>query len=1072
MFPLHVFKASAGSGKTFQLAKQYIKLVVSNPQSYRNILAVTFTNKATEEMKMRILSQLYGIWKMEGQEELYPESKAYRDKVCHELQASPAFVSQRAGMALSNLLHNYNDFRVQTIDTFFQSILRNLARELDLTANLRIGLNDAQVEEMAVDQLIDDLKTTDAMLQWIMKYIIDNISDDRSWNVIGQIKSFGKTIFRDYYKSESRQLNRQLSQPGFFNAYSEQLRTLRQSARERMAYFAQQFQEFLDAGGFSATDLSNKERGIAAFFKKLSAGQFDETAINQTVANCLESPSKWYTKTHPRRAELHVLAESRLIPLLRNAVDECPKQWKVYQSSTLTLRHLSQLRLLDSIEQKVRELNGEANRFLLSDTQQLLATLISDSDAPFIFEKTGTMLEHIMIDEFQDTSTIQWQNFRVLLQETMSRRDSENLIVGDVKQSIYRWRSGDWRLLNNIEQQFPPQVVKSEPLAVNRRSVRRIVQFNSLFFVLAEALERLELSDMPEAVQLQRAYSDVVQQVPDGKPDEGYVSIRLLAGKADDSQEQMLAAAADAVSQLLAHGVPQSKIAILVRVNRLIPLLANYFAVQMPTVRIISDEAFRLDASTAVCSIVAALRLLTHPADDLTRAYLEKTLPDGIPHTFTHHASELLSLPLYELTERLFDLLGLNRLDDQAAYVCAFYDQLATYVAECPSDIDSFLREWEETICAKTIQSDVADGIRLISIHKSKGLEFENVIIPFCDWQLEKQSGNVLWCHPNESPYDALPVVPVDYSRKGMMGTVYETAYRQEHLQNVVDNLNLLYVAFTRARERMFVLGRRGVSGGRSAIIEQVLPLMNGEQPPRELIPEDRSVTMLPMATVTGTADTDQDLCFTYGTLDDYAEPEVRPSANVFLQNPEPIPVSISPSVSRVEFRQSNQSLRFTEPDGTEPADNNYIRLGNVLHHVFSTIRTTDDITPVLQRLQAEGVLDLDDASADKLNLQRLTSMLHDRLSQEKVSDWFSPRWTLFNECPILTIEDSIVTERRPDRVMTDGSQWVVVDFKFARPDEEHLRQVRHYMELLHQMGHEHISGYLWYVYTNQIVPC
>ena len=1072
MFPLHVFKASAGSGKTFQLAKQYIKLVVSNPQSYRNILAVTFTNKATEEMKMRILSQLYGIWKMEGQEELYPESKAYRDEVCHELQASPAFVSQRAGMALSNLLHNYNDFRVQTIDTFFQSILRNLARELDLTANLRIGLNDAQVEEMAVDQLIDDLKTTDAMLQWIMKYIIDNISDDRSWNVIGQIKSFGKTIFRDYYKSESRQLNRQLSQPGFFDAYSEQLRTLRQSARERMAYFAQQFQEFLDAEGFSATDLSNKERGIAAFFKKLSAGQFDETAINQTVANCLESPSKWYTKTHPRRAELHVLAESRLIPLLRNAVDECPKQWKVYQSSTLTLRHLSQLRLLDSIEQKVRELNGEANRFLLSDTQQLLATLISDSDAPFIFEKTGTMLEHIMIDEFLDTSTIQWQNFRVLLQETMSRRDSENLIVGDVKQSIYRWRSGDWRLLNNIEQQFPPQVVKSEPLAVNRRSVRRIVQFNSLFFVLAEALERLELSDMPEAVQLQRAYSDVVQQVPDGKPDEGYVSIRLLAGKADDSQEQMLAAAADAVSQLLAHGVPQSKIAILVRVNRLIPLLANYFAVQMPTVRIISDEAFRLDASTAVCSIVAALRLLTHPADDLTRAYLEKTLPDGIPHTFTHHASELLSLPLYELTERLFDLLGLNRLDDQAAYVCAFYDQLATYVAECPSDIDSFLREWEETICAKTIQSDVADGIRLISIHKSKGLEFENVIIPFCDWQLEKQSGNVLWCHPNESPYDALPVVPVDYSRKGMMGTVYETAYRQEHLQNVVDNLNLLYVAFTRARERMFVLGRRGVSGGRSAIIEQVLPLMNGEQPPRELIPEDRSVTMLPMATVTGTADTDQDLCFTYGTLDDYAEPEVRPSANVFLQNPEPIPVSISPSVSRVEFRQSNQSLRFTEPDGTEPADNNYIRLGNVLHHVFSTIRTTDDITPVLQRLQAEGVLDLDDASTDKLNLQRLTSMLHDRLSQEKVSDWFSPRWTLFNECPILTIEDGIVTERRPDRVMTDGSQWVVVDFKFARPDEEHLRQVRHYMELLHQMGHEHISGYLWYVYTNQIVPC
>ena len=194
MKPLTVYKASAGSGKTFALAVQYIKLVVQNPQAYRNILAVTFTNKATEEMKTRILSQLYGIWQQ------LPDSESYQREVCRALDASPQFVSQRAGMALSLLLHNYNHFRVMTIDTFFQSVLRNLARELDLTANLRVGLNDGQVEEMAVDEMISDLKTTDVLLQWIMKYIMENISDDRSWNVIGQIKQFGKTIFRDYYK--------------------------------------------------------------------------------------------------------------------------------------------------------------------------------------------------------------------------------------------------------------------------------------------------------------------------------------------------------------------------------------------------------------------------------------------------------------------------------------------------------------------------------------------------------------------------------------------------------------------------------------------------------------------------------------------------------------------------------------------------------------------------------------------------------------------------------------------------------------------------------------------------------
>ena len=214
--PLIIYKASAGSGKTFTLATEYIKLVIRNPQCYRNILAVTFTNKATEEMKMRILSQLYGIWRG------LPSSKSYARKVEEDLEASPGFVAKRAGEALLLLLHNYSYFRVETIDSFFQSVLRNLARELDLTANLRIGLNDNQVEEMAVDQLIENLSATDVMLKWLLKYIMDNISDDRSWNVIGQIKQFGKTIFRDYYKKHSRELCQTIAQPHFFENYTAQ----------------------------------------------------------------------------------------------------------------------------------------------------------------------------------------------------------------------------------------------------------------------------------------------------------------------------------------------------------------------------------------------------------------------------------------------------------------------------------------------------------------------------------------------------------------------------------------------------------------------------------------------------------------------------------------------------------------------------------------------------------------------------------------------------------------------------------------------------------------------------------
>ena len=1034
--PLTVYKASAGSGKTFALAVQYIKLVVRNPQSYRNILAVTFTNKATEEMKTRILSQLYGIWKMQDHPNDFPESKPYMAEVCRLLDASPQFVSQRAGMALSLLLHNYNHFRVMTIDTFFQSVMRNMARELDLTANLRIGLNDSQVEELAVDQMIDDLKTTDLMLQWIMKYIMENIQDDRSWNIIGQIKQFGKTIFRDYYKDISKQLNERVMQEDFFEQYTRTLRELRNAAKERMLIIAESFFDILEGEGLTCEDLANKRRGIASFFFKLKEGTFDESIETATVANCLEDPAKWYAKNHERRELIHALAEGPLGDILRTAVKERPRQWRLYQSATLTLRHLNQVRLLSSIENKVRALNDEANRFLLSDTQKLLGTLIGENDSPFIFEKIGTQLDHIMIDEFQDTSTVQWQNFRVLLLETMSHHDSENLIVGDVKQSIYRWRSGDWRLLNDIERQFHADQINTQPLKVNRRSDRNIIEFNNAFFTEAARLEYERLKDQNGADQLKRAYAEVAQEIPADKPTTGLVHVELLP--ADDYLQQTLDCIVNTVRQLRKRGISQGKMAILVRVNSYIPLIANHFAANYPEVSIVSDEAFRLDASQPVNIIVNALRLLARPDDHIARAFLEKTVGHSDIKTEDNGFS------LYELVERLFANLHLDRFDDQSAYVCAFFDLLRQYTTENVATLGDFLRRWDDEFAAKTIQSDVTDGIRIISIHKSKGLEFDHVILPFCDWQLEK-TGNVLWCQPGEVPFNDLPLAPIDYSQKGMMGTIYEADYHHEHLQNVVDNLNLLYVAFTRARSSLYAFGRRNARSSRSDIIESALPALQG--------------------TLSGAEDKEQPLVYEYGTPSTPASVHHdSPSKNPFLLPSTPVRVDVTTHDVNAEFRQSNQSRDFISGDDEE-GDITYIQLGSILHRVFSTIRTSSDIARALQQLEQEGIL-----YDDQLTLDRITTMLRKRLEHPKVADWFSGRWTLYNECTILSTDgDGRVIERRPDRVMTDGQEWIVVDFKFGRPREEYMAQVREYMQLLQSMGHRNIHGYLWFVYSNKI---
>ncbi len=1063
--PLIIYRASAGSGKTFTLATEYIKLVVQNPQAYKQILAVTFTNKATEEMKMRILSQLYGIWRQ------LPDSKGYTDAVCRDLDASPEFVSHQAGIALTNLLHNYSYFRIETIDSFFQSVLRNLARELELTANIAIELDDKQVEAQAVDELIENLSAQDLMLQWILDYIKNTISEDRSWNIINKLKDFGITIFKDFYKKESQALYARMSQPGFFDNYVSTLEQMRQNAKKRMQSLGERFFKILKENGLEVGDFTYGSSGVASVFVKLQRGDdFKSEIINTRVRNCEDNPEGWCKKTHPRRDEIVALAHGSLNALLKEVIQEQPRQWSLYQSATLTLRHLSQLRLLESIESKVRELNKGANRFLLSDTQKLLHDLIDGSDSPFIFEKIGTQLEHIMIDEFQDTSTVQWQNFKVLLQETMSHEASENLIVGDVKQSIYRWRNGDWRLLNNILQEFPDasNQLNVRTLATNYRSCRRVINFNNAFFTQASQIMQLD------------AYGDVKQDVPENKGDEGYIRIELKP--ADSYQEQVLSTLMNQIAELINANIPTSDIAILVRTNRFIPEIANYFMEHMPQVPIVSDEAFRLDASPAVQTIVQAIRYLTDENDHIAKAFLASTyshlhpyledLDSQLPTLFVSQRDELRQQPLYELTERLFSIFDLQQYEGQSAYLCAFYDYVTTFVNEQTTDLKSFLKRWDEYFCSKTIQSPEVNGIRIISIHKSKGLEFPYVFIPFCDWKMEQN--DVLWFHPKKEPFNELPIVPIDYSKSGMENTIYEAEYNEEHQQVMVDNMNLLYVAFTRASRVLSVIGKRNSGQNYAAsIIEATLPLLTNQ---------------LAESCLENVEDEGQPIIFEYGNLSDtnqiYSKgadsqslPAVHastkkvedtPHPNVFLRQSAPIVANIEAFAQKVEFKQSNDSRKFALPDDDDEAQQqaNYIQTGSILHEVFSTIRTTADIDNALRRMELDGIL-----YDSHLTRERIEDLIRKRISHPQVAQWYDAKWKLFNECTILATDPHTVKtfERRPDRVMTDGHEMIVVDFKFGRPRQEYHQQVQEYMDLLASMGYNNIHGYLWYVYSNHI---
>lgn len=1079
-YALTIYKASAGSGKTFTLSVEYIKLLIKDPQSYRSTLAVTFTNKATEEMKLRILSQLYGIWK------LLPDSKSYIDKIKEDLDVTEEYMSERAGIALHNIVHNYSYFRIETIDSFFQSVLRNLARELDLTANLRIELNDYQIERNAVDELINSLDENSELLTWIMEYIRENMDDDKDWNVIGNIKRFGENIFREYYKTNSKKLNERLLEEGFFKQYTTKLRQMRNEAEVEMQNEAAQFFDALNHNGIEINDLNNGKNGPAGYFIKIKKGIYNNTIVTKRLQKVLDegSESSWVKQKSSKETQdiVRELANSTLTPLVHHAEDVRQKNWYIYGSAVLTLRHLNQLRLLNSIENKVRMMNVEQNRFLLSDTHTLLHSLIRDTDSPFIFEKIGNYLENIMIDEFQDTSTVQWQNFKVLLEECMSHGEQQgNLIVGDVKQSIYRWRSGDWRMLNNIEREFPylNSMLNVCSLDTNYRSSRRVITFNNAFFKRASELEyaaqKSSTPDTSSPEQLKKAYSDVAQKVPSFRDNHGYVSINLLPN--EDYRQQALQKTAEAVSLLLDSGANYSDIAILVRSNDIIQLIAEFFANELPDVKIVSDEAFRLDSSVSVNIIVNAMLWLTHPDNILAKAYIAKAyqtyvlkkseqetnkllataegIDSALPCALIDKRNDLLTMPIFELAEQIYTLFNIGNIKGEDAYLYAFYDALTDFIANNTADIDSFVEEWNDSIAEKTIQASAIDGIRIITIHQSKGLEFEHVVIPFCDWTLEK--GNTIWCTPQVEPYNELPLIPVDFSASQMKGTIYEFDYNEEHLQNCVDNLNLLYVAFTRAASSLFVIAQRGTPSSRSYIVEQAITDIKLEGSSLDGDPSDKKAELL----------------FSYGELEIVETKTKKKSDNIFTPEVENMNVNMATFSNKVEFKQSNKSRDFVADDDENTDDDDrkqlsYIKTGKILHYLFSTINTTDDIDTSLAQLEMDGLIEESDT-----NIKRLRDMLHKRFSNRQVADWFSSRWTLFNECTILDYDAATdtVREHRPDRVMKDEKtgEVVIVDFKFGSPRPEYVEQVNRYKALTQNMGYPNVKGYLWFVYSNRI---
>lgn len=1031
---LTIYKASAGSGKTFTLAAKYTAFLLSGEDmSHARLLAVTFTNKATGEMKARILEKLYSIaYGTNDDDGFLKLVRENLDPVTRQLGIT--LLRKRAQERLSQLVHDYDHFAVSTIDSFFQSVLSNLAHELGLSANLKVNINDKEVFRRAVESIMQRIgalpeggggDSRDRQLRnWVSEFIREQLGDNQNWRIEEGLTAFASQIFSDSYIAHEEELRKLLADNELLANYKRTLKKLEKMSGDNLVAHANALHDDILATygpnekiAYEAAFRSHGYQWYYPYVQRIRNGSFSKEASDTMKKFVRDGKSSFASK-------------------LGALEDDRQQAYKIINTLFLCRVHLDKLRLLGDLDNEIRKINEEENHVMLARTPILFSQLIGKDDAPFVMERMGNRFEHVMIDEFQDTSPIQWNNFEKLLINNTAQ-GKECLVVGDVKQSIYRWRGGDWRKLNELSAANPDT---THTLEVNYRSAESVVEFNNAIFVKA-----------PEVGNV--AWPNDAAQKKTGRKD-GFVRVCFNAENLyDDVAEQIRALMKEQHIQL-------KDIAILLRGNDDANELIDYFRKNHHDLDLVSNEAFHLSSSPAVQRLIAALRYVRdihvsdNKKDHISKAYLTKA--GNLPAVFLKEAPALHKRPLYELCESIIEMFHLNEATSESPFLFYFLDKVLEFLEDHPSSVRGFLDYWDETLSGMSIPGGAVNGIRILTIHKSKGLAYHTVLIPFCDWLIEKDDDrNILWCDTKIEPCNTIPILPIPLVSR-MKDSIFTPEYEAEHNSQRAENLNLLYVAFTRAEQNLLVWGNRNKKGTTMAkFLSEVM--------------EQTSIEWTEIIT----CEDSKEVSYEYGTRaisPTEKHKEVKSEHNPFDYTSREIFIPFSTHSARPTFRQSSKAQEFlkslSENSGDDTMQQTYIQEGVLLHDIFSRIITLADISNALEAAVREGLV-------DNAWVEKHRGFITSRIASEKVRDWFSSRWEVFNEQAIICPHPSrpLFTTRRPDRVITDGKRTIVIDFKFARHSADHVMQVEDYCRLLSEMGFPGVEGYLWYVYNNEVVP-
>jgi ATP-dependent exoDNAse (exonuclease V) beta subunit len=1059
---LTICSASAGSGKTYKLTGIYLASLFRSRNNYRRILAVTFTNKATAEMKSRILENLHRL--------AIGEQSDYLPELVRDSGKTEAAIRQEAKDILNSILHDYSRFSVSTIDSFFSKIIRAFAREAGLHSGFSFEIDHTAILSDAVDEMIASSADDIRLKKWLTTYALKNIDEEKSWNIKNSVIKLAEELFKEKYKILSTDEKSNLENKEFLIGYIERIRAISASFEKKLKEFGDKAAALYSQYGLTDDMFFQKGRGVPGYIRGLCDGSVKPP--NNYVLEILNDPPKW-TSGKPSPSLLSAITGG-LDAIIREAVTFFNSNKLDYNTSGAIIEYLYALGILSDVLHNVHVITDSENSFLLSDAGEVLSLITRGDQSPFIYEKVGNRYENFMIDEFQDTSIIQWNNFKPLIENSMAE-GHDNLVVGDVKQSIYRWRNSDWKILGmTLSGMADNDRFISDPLKTNYRSRSNIIRFNNSLFSSIPVLFDRELSDVKQPVSFRVLYSEAVQDDP-GKKEGGYVRIEFIEDSKEMRwQDAVLEKLPGIIETFQDKGYGASDIGIIVRDGKegasVLKTLIDYSNSCSPEKKetynynVVSNDSLLLSNSPAINFIISVLSVVSNPSDVINMAMMVRLIllakgeggaenaelsVDKIhEHSNVYFPSgvwafldTLKELPLFEATESIIKFFGLGAFSWNVAYLNTFQDIVLSFAGKKNPDAVSFLEWWAETGFKKSVVlPDNQEAIRILTIHKSKGLEFKVVLLPFIRWNLDHDAGKqpVMWVNPGRPPFDDLGIVPVKYG-SGLKETIFSEEYNDEKFSVYLDNLNLLYVALTRAKDALWGFSVRNPKSKNS--ISRVLA-----------------------ETLSGSFDSQNEnslrLNDFYNTETGVFElGEIPENSNEphFFQGLTATEYSVSTAIDSLRLKLHGENY-FAAGKADLKKKINY---GKMMHTVFESVRIPSDVPGAVRRLVLEGII-TDAEAAD------IETRVNSLIAGPEVSEWFLPGNDVLTEAGILMPSGST---RRPDRIIFRDGKITIIDFKFGEENARYADQVSRYRGLMSGMGYENIDGFIWYVDKNLIVP-